>query len=275
MRYIKSINPRIKTAIIVPDIPELTFRSVKNPFKRIKNYISIKFILKTRKQNADKVDGWILFSQNMVEKIPQIKNSMVFEGVATDLFSNIEGVWNKKTKDVLYAGGLNENYGVKLLLDAFSLLKGNEWRLIIAGRGPLEEYIKQKAEIDKRIIYKGEIPRPELLSLEKNSDCLVNPRINSGIFTRYSFPSKNMEFLSSGVPMVGFKLDGIPNEYDQYINYFKKATAKDLAEKIVMVCNSETYRDKAEKARDFVLHYKNKTIWADSILKFILSCNGG
>ena len=271
MNYVKSINPKIKTAIIVPDIPELTFRDTKNPLKRIKNIISVKCILKTRKKHAKNVDGWILFSEKMQEKIPEIKNSMVFEGVATDLFSDITKVRDNLNKEILYAGGLNENYGVKLLIDAFSLLKGDDWRLILAGRGPLENYIKQKVKNDPRIIYKGEVLRSDLLVLEKNADCLVNPRTNSGVFTRYSFPSKNMEYLSSGTPMVGFKLDGIPDEYDAYINYFSDETPDSLAQIIEMVCQSNAALKTAESARDFVLQQKNQYCWTKKMIEFMLS----
>ena len=38
----------------------------------------------------------------------------------------------------------------------------------------------------------------------------VNPRQNNEEFTKYSFPSKTMEYLASGVPVVAYKLDGIP-----------------------------------------------------------------
>ena len=274
MAYVKGIDSAIKTAIIVPDIPELTFQTTNNPIRRIKNGISIKCMLKARKKYADSVDGWMLFSDKMSERIPEIKNSMTFEGVATDFFSDIPRTREDGTKQILYAGGLHENYGVKLLIDAFSLLKGDEWRLILAGRGPLEEYIRQKAQDDHRIIYKGEIPRTDLLMLEKNADCLVNPRINAGIFTRYSFPSKNMEYLSSGTPMVGFKLDGIPDEYDRYINYFSEGSAESLAETITTVCGAESYREKATRAREFVLHQKNKDYWAQTMLEFLLSLQG-
>jgi len=207
----------------------------------------------------------------MLERLPKVQNSMVFEGVATDSFTNIEESRNNENKTILYAGGMNENYGVKLLIDAFSLIKGEEWRLVLAGHGPLKDYIKEKASIDKRIIYKGEVPRNELLVLEKNANCLVNPRINSGIFTRYSFPSKNLEYLSSGTPMVGYKLDGIPDEYDPYINYFSEESPTSLAHIIEKVCNSDEYKDKAKNAQVFVLQNKNQNRWAERILEFISS----
>ena len=241
MSYIKSIDPKIKTAIIVPDLPQFTYRDSKNPLLNLKNHIGRTSVCNTIKRKSDKIDVWLLFSDKMKEELPALKRSMVFEGIATDIFNGISSktLFDEKKKTILYAGGLHTNYGVKLLLEAFSLIKGDDWRLILAGTGELVNEIKMRSEKDTRIIYKGEIPREELLALEKSVDLLVNPRVNSGIFTRYSFPSKNMEYLSSGTPMLGYKLDGIPDEYDRYINYFTEDSPKALSEAIQRILGDD------------------------------------
>jgi glycosyltransferase involved in cell wall biosynthesis len=270
MRYVKSIDPSIKTSIIVPDLPQYTYQKSGNFLKKIKNNLAINAIENEIKRSSNFVDFWMLFSDKMRECLPPLKNQMVFEGVATDLFENIEKTQSDKNKKtILYAGGLHENYGVGLLLDAFDLLDGDSWRLLLAGKGPMQGKINTKSKNDTRIEYIGEVPREKLLELEKNADVLVNPRVNSGIFTRYSFPSKNMEYLSSGTPMVGFKLDGIPDEYDDYINYFNENDAKSLAETIMSVCddNNNEFAEKARNAREYVLNTKNKDFWAHKILQ--------
>lgn len=270
MEYIKKINPSVKTAIIVPDLPQYTYASTKNVIRRFKNKLSISRVTKDIDNLARYVDLWILFSKKMKECLPPLKNDMLFEGVATDCFENIQkDETDSDTKTILYAGGLNENYGVRLLLDAFEHLEGKEWKLLIAGKGPMADEITRRAGDDPRIKYLGEVPRERLLELEKNATALVNPRVNSGIFTRYSFPSKNMEYLSSETPMIGFKLDGIPDEYDDYINYFSEETPMSLASVINDVCctNSEKAIEKARLAKDYVLTSKNKYFWGQKILQ--------
>jgi len=272
MRYVKSINPSIKTSIIVPDLPQYTYQKTGSIIRKIKNNLAINAIENEIKRSSDSVDFWMLFSDKMRECLPPLKNHMVFEGVATDLFENIEKTQSgKKGKTILYAGGLHENYGVGLLLDAFDLLDGDSWRLLLAGKGPMQDKIINKSKEDTRIEYLGEVPREKLLELEKNVDVLVNPRVNSGIFTRYSFPSKNMEYLSSGTPMVGFKLDGIPDEYDGYINYFYEGNAKALAEAIRLACTDNNNESivKAKNAREYVLNTKNKNFWGYKMLQEI------
>lgn len=170
----------------------------------------------------------------------------------------------------MYAGGLERKYGLEILLESLRYLPEN-FRLLIAGRGEMKTEIEQYAENDKRIQYLGEIPRNELLSLEKGADILVNPRINCDIFTRYSFPSKNMEYLSSGVPAVVFKLEGIPDEYDDFFNYPKNETAQALAEKLMEVglTGRANAIERAQKAQSFVLTEKNKDVQVGKILRKI------
>jgi len=49
------------------------------------------------------------------------------------------------------------------------------------------------------------------------ADVLVNPRENNEEYTKYSFPSKNIEYLASGNPVVAYMLDGMGDCYREYI----------------------------------------------------------
>lgn len=46
--------------------------------------------------------------------------------------------------------------------------------------------------------------------ISKNADVLVNPRQNDDEYTKYSFPSKNIEYLMTGNAVMAYMLDGIP-----------------------------------------------------------------
>ena len=100
---------------------------------------------------------------------------------------------------------------------------------------------------------------------------LVNPRKNVGEYTKYSFPSKIMEYLSSGVPAVAYKLDGIPSEYDGYINYVLGDGAEEFAKVLTNVCECKdgTYSSRAINARDYVLSNKCAAVQAEKILKML------
>ena len=72
--------------------------------------------------------------------------------------------------------------------------------------------------------------------------------------------TKTMEYLSSGVPVVAYKLDGIPDEYDSYLNYVPNNSAEALADTIERICATDDKERKAmgERARKFVAEEKNK-----------------
>ena len=46
---------------------------------------------------------------------------------------------------------------------------------------------------------------------------MINTRTNESEYTKYSFPSKNIEYLLTGKRVVACMLDGMPNCYREYI----------------------------------------------------------
>lgn len=77
--------------------------------------------------------------------------------------------------------------------------------------------------------------------------------------------------MSSGTPMIGYKLEGIPIEY--YDNYY---TIDDLDEnslsdtiKSTMALSQEELNAKARKAYDFVMKNKTAKIQVKRILDFV------
>lgn len=274
MNYVKTIDPSIRTVIIVPDLPQYTYRETRNPVLSIKNKLGLSKVNRSMNRYTCDVDGYLVFSKYMPEKIPNCKAFMVFEGISSDIFGRIDPkrLFDDSIFEIVYAGGLNKNYGLPLLIDAFQKLEEENIRLLIAGRGDYELEIKKYAESDPRVIFLGEVKRDTLLSLEKGADLLINPRINCGRFTKYSFPSKNMEYLSSGTPTLVYKLDGIPDEYDKYFNYFSNETADAIKASILDIMhNYAESQDKAEKAEKWVLKYKDRLYWGEKILDFFSS----
>ena len=81
-----------------------------------------------------------------------------------------------------------------------------------------------------------------------------------------------MEYLASGTPVVAYKLDGIPDEYDEYINYVPDNTAETLASTIQEVCNlpQSERTEMGRRASRFVLEEKNNVKQTKRILDFII-----
>ena len=71
------------------------------------------------------------------------------------------------------------------------------------------------------IRYFGFVSHERALELQAKAALLINPRSPKGVFTRYSFPSKTLEYMRSGKPVVCHRLEGIPEEYDPYLQYIE------------------------------------------------------
>jgi hypothetical protein len=70
------------------------------------------------------------------------------------------------------------------------------------------------------ITFNNFIKADELLKIYLNCDLFVIPRSNQQLITKYTFPSKLFEFMLIGsTPILMNKLEGIPKEYDSYLNY--------------------------------------------------------
>ena len=100
---------------------------------------------------------------------------------------------------------------------------------------------------------------------------LINPRTAQGVFTRYSFPSKTLEYMRSGKPVLCCKLEGIPDEYDPYLRYIQPQTAQGIRDAVrALLTQPDTERTAAgELARDFVLREKNAKAQCANLLTFM------
>lgn len=251
---LKKKNPSLKICLIVPDLPEFMGGSDSFLFKILKNgeQILLDKILK-------KVDAFVLLTKYMHEPLHVGNRPWVrVEGI----FNSSEAVHNEEKehfKTILYTGTLSKRYGILNLLEAFSMIKDENYRLWICGDGDAKNELNELAQKDKRICNFGQIARDEVLKLQKKATVLVNPRTSEGAFTKYSFPSKIMEYLASGTPCIMHNLSGIPEEYIEYCFISNNETPFGLYQTIVLVCGkSQLELDEfGQRAQNFILENKS------------------
>ena len=255
MLAVATLRKRIKkTCLIVPDLPE--FMSGNNGrlhkfLKRIDKFIINKCL--------SKIDSYALLSEPMQERLPmKDKRWTLMEGIYQPL-ENEEEVDKETLRTIMYTGGVFYRRGVDILLDAFEKIDKPNYRLWIRGNGDMVPEIKERAKKDPRIIYFEPMSREELLKMERRATVMVNPTPPSLDFTRYFFPSKTMEYLASGRPVIGYKLDGIPAEYDPYIQYVADNSLAALEAKLLEICSlPKAQRDEmGQRSRAFILEQKN------------------
>ena len=102
---------------------------------------------------------------------------------------------------------------------------------------------------------------------------LVNPRPTDEEYVKYSFPSKTMEYMASGTPVLTTVLPGMPKEYHPYVYLLEDETAEGIAKKLklVMAESDEVLFHKGQRAREFVLEQKNNVIQGKKILDMLES----
>ena len=97
-------------------------------------------------------------------------------------------VRSEATFTIAFAGSLTPHNGVALLLEGFSLLQGDRYRLVVAGRGVLEPLVRDAARRDPRIEFRGELEFAEVLDLYDEADAVVNLRITRRLDTDELLP---------------------------------------------------------------------------------------
>lgn len=250
--------PHLTVCAIVADLPNMTSLAAGQN-RIIRRYVSAS----ASKSYAllDCVDCFVLLTEQMASYMKISQPYCVVEGIAPEPEEiPAAAAEDREQKTILYSGTLHKQFGIINLLEAFSGIEKENYRLVICGVGDAEREIKAAADKDSRIHYLGQLPRREALRLQRSATVLVNPRQNTGEYVKYSFPSKNLEYLQSGRPLIAYKLDGIPDEYDDYIFYVSDHTVDALRDRLLALCEhceDDAVREKCAAAREFVTRCKN------------------
>lgn len=179
---------------------------------------------------------------------------------------------HKQVRTIMYAGGLHERYGLKKLTEAFMTLPQKNIRLKLFGTGPfVDELEKKYCKEDKRVMYMGVAPNSEVVEAELEASLLVNPRPTHEEFTKYSFPSKNIEYMASGTPLLTTKLPGMPKEYYPYVFLIEDETTEGYSKALAEALNKtdEELFEYGAKAKGFVLDEKNSCEQARRVIELI------
>ena len=172
---------------------------------------------------------------------------------------------------IAYTGVVDRQFGLGQLVDAFQLLKTPGAELLIAGSGPMEPELREFARKHPAFHYYGGVTPQKAAEIRAGASVVVNPRTSEMRFTRYSFPSKTLEYLVSGKTVVAHMLPGIPEEYRPYLIVPEREEADALAAALdtALALSPEAVAERAEAARNFVRQYKTCRPQGDRILAFL------
>jgi len=253
---------RIKVMAIVTDMPGLGL------YKSFLGKIRDMFIFRL------KYDYYVCLTNSLDKVINKDhKPSIIIEGFTDIKLNFVENNLDNKFDErvIIYAGGLYEEYGIRTLIDAFSLIQDKDLRLWLYGVGPFSEEIVKYSNRDDRVQFKGIIPNEELVESLSKATLLVNPRPTYEEFTKYSFPSKNLEYMSTGTPLLTSRLPGIPIDHYSYIYFIEEDSVNGIYKGIKMVLD----KDRSEvhnfglSAKEFTMKEKNNIKQAGKIINLL------
>lgn len=163
-------------------------------------------------------DAYVYLTKEMSEVINPQKPYIVVEGIADLRYAQKPNIQEKSSPTaIMYAGMLHKKYGIMNLLEAFCKLKKDDVELWLFGDGNCVPEIREYCKVHDNIKYFGNTTRSKVLDYERKATLLINVRDTADSFTKYSFPSKTIEYMLSGTPMLTTKLQGIPEEYFEYL----------------------------------------------------------
>jgi glycosyltransferase involved in cell wall biosynthesis len=179
----------------------------------------------------------------------------------------------------MYAGSLAKIYGIMTLAEAFKELVEenlNDTQLSAAelhiyGNGDCREELIALADRCNSVKYCGILSPEEIVAKEQEATLLINPRPTDEEYTKYSFPSKNMEYMASGTAVLTTDLPGMPSEYKEYVYIIKNETKDGIKETLKNLLKQEpqSLYEKGLAARNFVLTQKNSKIQSGKVLELL------
>ena len=261
--------------LIVPDLmgkfgvlaPLYSFLGIK---QRIDSYFQLKF--------SKGPNSYVLLTKYMAKPLDILnKPFIVIEGLVYldefDLTISEEGknIVESNKRIIFYYGSLNKEYGIDTLFESFLKIENINYELWICGPLSQSDFILEYSKKDSRIIYKGFLMKDELLKTQKLATILINPRPNIGEFVKYSFPSKISQYMLSGKPVIMFKLDGIPEEYYDYVYLMSSFDIDIMAVVIEKVCSLSLIDlyEFGDNAKKFISVNKNVKVQTKNVFDFI------
>ncbi len=233
------------------------------------------FLLKMNDKVVADSDAYIFLTKQMHDEVnTRNKPYMVLEGHANiDMKDKTHRPFSQQEKKIIYAGAIEKIYGIEMLCNAFLDIAMPGEVLHIYGNGDYAKELGAMAQKNENIVYHGNRPNHEIVAAELEATLLVNPRPTDGEYTKFSFPSKTLEYMVSGTPVLSSRLEGIPEEYENYIFYFDENTAASLGGQMrrILDLSPEELARTGQAAKDFALEQKNNVAQAAKIIAFCCS----
>ena len=225
-----------------------------------------KWIAHLTKRDFKLFDNVVVLSETSKKLFSEKANIVCIEGAVDprdyDAFvpSEVKGAVK-----LMYSGNLASFAGVDILLKAFEKVDSERIRLYISGRGELEQEVIDASKRDLRIVYLGFLDKEGYRNALLEANVLVNPRNMNWGQNNYNFPSKVLEYIAAGRPIISTKFSG----YEKFLKYatFVDSNSDSLAGAIKQFerLTNQELLDVYRESRGFINDYS----WDNQVKKII------
>lgn len=248
---------------IITDLPEILFSEFEE------------YVRKKCMEIIKECDGYVLLTEAMNDRINIDKNKpyIVIEGQVDNSMKNYPNKFHSKKNPYvcLYSGSINQIHGIEYMVRGFLKANLKNVELHIYGEGDFEPELKIICEKNENIKYFGVKLIDEVIEAQTKATLLINPRPTNQEFVKYSFPSKNMEYMASGTPVLTTRLPGMPIEYYEYVMVISDETIDGICSDFIRIFNKDMkeLHEFGANAKRFVLTNKNGKVQSRKILSMI------
>ena len=173
-------------------------------------------------KKASKLDGYIALTSELNTLFNDAnKPHLIIEGIVENINQN-----TKKDGDTPYfffGGSLSPRYGINALIEGFLALNRKDIKLVVAGHsGILKDY--------PNVEFKGVLDVKDVLKYEANAIANINPRPYSEDLDRFSIPSKTLEYMAAGRPVISVKNTILQKVFEDDVIWVNSSKSSDLME---------------------------------------------
>jgi glycosyltransferase involved in cell wall biosynthesis len=159
------------------------------------------------------------------------------------------GLEDKKV--ILYHGDIGYDDGIDILIDSIKYLEDlkDKIKIVLVGGGESEfENLKKrvaKEGLSDIITFTDWVEFKDVADYLSVCDIYIDP-LRFSTDTNIKLPSKVMEVMGMGLPILASDLDGLKSEFKDGYNilFFKQENSKDLAKKLSLLLNRDSLRKK-------------------------------
>ncbi|MBR7117518.1 MAG: glycosyltransferase [Clostridia bacterium] len=225
-------------------------------------------------ESFDKYDGYLLLTEAMNGIVNKAgKPYIVIEGHADSKMRDAVNSPEAKAspKVIMYAGGIRKQYGIERMAKAFVRGGFDGWELHIYGDGDYKTELAEFSKENPTVKFFGTVSNEEVVKKQLEATLLINPRPTDEDYVKYSFPSKTMECMASGTPLLTTRLPGMPPEYYDYVYFIDDESEDGVLEalKTVTERSQDELHTLGARAKEFVLREKSNLRQAKKLYDFL------